>query len=87
MAAGFPDGGVHEDAGIEAEHVFTLTGHGVPPGGAQVALQLGPERAVVPNAAAAAVDLAALKDKAAALAERNDLLHLRDGYFGVGGHG
>jgi hypothetical protein len=28
-----------------------------------------------------------LKDKAAALAERNDLLHLRDGYFGVGGHG
>lgn len=86
MAAGLPDGGIHEDAGIEAEHVLAFAGHGVPPSGAQVALQFCAERAVVPHAAAAAVDFAALVDEAAALAEGDDLLHLRLGCFGVGGH-
>jgi hypothetical protein len=87
VAAGLPDGGIHEDAGIQAEHVLAFAGHGVPPGGAQVALQLRAERAVVPHAAAAAVDFAALIDEAAALAEGDDFLHLRLGCFGVGGHG
>ena len=86
VAAGLPDGGIHEDAGIEAEHVLTFAGHGIPPGGAQVALQLRAERTVVPHAAAAAVDFAALIDEAAALAEGDDFLHLRLGCFGVG-HG
>ena len=87
VAAGFPDGGVHEDAGVEAEDVLAFAGHGFPPGFAEVALQFGAERAVVPDAAAAAVDFAALVDEAAAFAEGDDFLHEGGVVLGFGGHG
>jgi hypothetical protein len=87
VAAGLPDGRIHEDAGVEAEYVLAFAGHRAPPDVAQVALQFGTKRAVVPDAAAAAVDFAALEDEAAALAERNDFFHGGGGGLGVGGHG
>ena len=88
MAGSLPDGRMHDDGRIDADDVFTFAGHGVPPGGAQVALELRTQRAVVPEAADAAVDFAALIDEAAALAEGDDFLHERELGFGVGGgHG
>jgi hypothetical protein len=79
VTRGFPDGGVHEDASIQAHHVFTVTGHGAPPGVTQIPLQFGTHRAVVPDATTAAVDLATLVDETPALAEGYDLLHLSYG--------
>ena len=73
-----PDGGVHDDGGVESDHVFALAGHGAPPGIAQVAFQFRAERAVIPEAIDAAIDFRALKNEAAALAERHDLFHQGD---------
>ncbi len=85
VTAGFPDLRVHDDSRIQAHHVFTLAGHGAPPGVAQVALELGSERTVVPEAADTAVDLARLVDEASALAETDELFH-GGRVFLVGGH-
>jgi len=49
--------------------------HVPPPVALDVVLQLNAERAVVPEAADAAVNLAGLEDEAAALAERDEGLH------------
>src|SRR5271170_43722 len=72
MAAGLPDERRHDDGGFETGHVFALAGHGVPPQFLDVALELGAERAVVPEAVDAAVDFGGLKHKAAPLAQRHD---------------
>jgi len=77
VAARLPDRGVHDDGGVETDHVLTLTGHGTPPSVAEVALELGPERAVIPEAIDAPVNLGTLKNEAASLAERNDFFHQR----------
>ena len=75
MPAGLPDRGMHDDRGVEADDVIAVARHGAPPGVAQISLQLGTQRAVVPEAADAAVDFRGLEDKASALAEADDLLH------------
>ena len=75
MAAGFPDGPVHEDGTVQTDDVVPHLGHGFPPMFLQVALQLGPEGAVVPGAVQAPVDLGGREDESPALAQRDDFFH------------
>jgi hypothetical protein len=83
VAAGFPDLGVHDDRAIDTDHLDVLAAgagrrvadHVLPPGVLDVALQLGAQRAVVPETADPAVDFARLEDEAAPLAQGDDLLH------------
>ena len=75
MAAGFPDFGMHDDAGVEAGDVVALLGHAAPPVLFDVTLEFRAEWAVVPKAVDAAVDLRRLENKSPAFAERHDLFH------------
>ena len=81
MAGRLPDRRVHDNRGIESDDIFAVASHRAPPGVAQIALQLGAEWAVIPEAIDAAVDLGALENEAAPLAQGYDLLHQRD-FFG-----
>src|SRR4029453_11249672 len=58
--------------------------HHVPPCVAEIVLELHAERAVVPEAVDAAIDLGRLEDEAAPLAERHQALH--EGGAGRAGH-
>src|SRR5260370_23917304 len=83
VPARFPHLRIHNDRAIDPDHRDFLTvgpwtrvaHHVVPPGVLDVLFQLDAERAVVPEAADAAVNLARLEDEAAALAERDQLFH------------
>src|SRR5690606_38636332 len=55
-----------------------------PPVFLEVALQLGPERTVVPAAVEAAVDLRRLKDETAPLAQADDFFHQGGVFLGGG---
>ena len=68
VAGGDPHLGVHEDGGLQADHVVAVLDEPLPPGVANVALQLDAQRAVVVRGREAAVDLAGLEDEAPALA-------------------
>ena len=68
VAAGAPDLGVHEDGGVEADHVAASPYEGLPPVALDVVLELDAEGAVVPGAGESAVDLAALEEEASAAA-------------------
>ncbi len=75
VAAGLPDAGVHDDGGVQAHHVVPLLDDGAPPGLLDVVLELHAQGPVVPEAADAAVDLAALKDEPPALAQGDEGVH------------
>src|ERR1019366_1842292 len=65
------------DGGFEAGDVVALAGHGVPPKLLDVALEFRAERAIIPEAVEAAVNLGRLKHKPAPLAQRHDFFHLQ----------
>ena len=76
VAARLPHGGMHEDRGVEADHVGA-EGHIVaPPRPLDVALELDAQRPVVPARGDAAVDLARLEDETPPLAQRDDDVHV-----------
>ncbi len=83
MPARLPHLGIHDDRTIHADHLVLaplrpdgrVAHHVEPPGVLDVALQLGPQRPVVPEAADAAVDLAAAEYKPPPPAKGDDLLH------------
>src|ERR1035438_10511671 len=77
MPAGLPDLRRHDDGRFEAGDVVALAGHGVPPEFLDVALEFRAERAVVPKAVYAAVNLGRLKNEPAPLAQRHDFFHLQ----------
>ena len=56
VAGGLPDFRMHENRGIDSFNVLAV-GHGAPPGILHVALELDPERTVIPAGIDAAVDL------------------------------
>ena len=78
MAGGHPGLGIHQDGGVEADVVGVLLDEFLPPGALDVVLELHAQGAVVPGVGQAAVDLGAGENEAAALAQRNDLIH---GFF------
>src|SRR5581483_10995998 len=83
VAGGLPDARVEDDRGVEGDDVVALLDHRLEPAGLDVLLH---EDAVVPvvvGGAEPAVDLRGREDKAAAAAERDDLVHRH----GLGGFG
>ena len=56
VTRGLPDRRVHDDGGIQPQHILALPRHRPPPGFAQIALQISPQWAVVPEATNPAVD-------------------------------
>jgi hypothetical protein len=80
VPAHFPHLGVHDDTAIQADHrirrhsagrrcsVVVSDDHVTPPGILDISLQLHAQRAIIPEAADAAVDLARLKNEAPPLA-------------------
>jgi hypothetical protein len=66
---------VGEDRAVQALYVVALVDVGAPPGRLQVVLELHAQRAVIVGPLQAAVKIGARKDKAAALAERNEFFH------------
>src|SRR5439155_11519044 len=78
-----PDSRVHDDRRVQANDVVTQLDHRAPPGGLEVVLQLHAQRAVVPEAAHAAVDLAAREDESATLGKADDDVHVRSGHAGA----
>ena len=75
VAAGLPDLGREDHAGVQADDVVTLGHHRAPPLPLDVVLDLHAERAVVPGRAQAAVDLAGRVHDPPPLAEADDGLH------------
>ncbi len=67
---------VHENRRVEADDVVARRDHLPPPRVLDVALELDPQRAVVPRARQPAVDLAGLKYEPALLAQVYDGLHI-----------
>jgi hypothetical protein len=81
-----PGARVLDDRRVERHDVVALLDHRLPPGVDHVVLQQDAVVAVVVGVGDAAVDLGGREDQAAALAERNDLVHGGDG-LGHGGGG
>src|ERR1043166_1331782 len=75
VAAGFPDFRMHDNAGFQAGDVVARLRQAAPPIIFDVTLELGAERAVVPEAIDAAVNFGGLKDEPAPFAEGNNLFH------------
>src|SRR5690606_3586166 len=83
VPGGFPDALREDNRGVQAHHVAAAANEGLPPLAADVLLQLGSERTVVPSRTGAAVDLTRLEDEPAVAGEANDLV--KTGLFGHGG--
>ena len=66
---------VHENAGVDPDHVVAQLDHAAPPGAFDVIAQRHPQRTEIVHALDAAVDLARLIEKAPPLRERDELLH------------
>jgi hypothetical protein len=75
VAGRLPRARVRNDRAVDAFHIGALAHHAAPPERTQVALQLGPERPVIPEAVDATVDLAGLEDEAPPRAQRDEILH------------
>ena len=72
MTARAPDLRAHDDGGVQPHNIIAPPDERAPPRILDVLLHLDAERAVIPRARHAAVNLAALKDEPAPLAKRND---------------
>ena len=75
MAARFPHFRIHQDRRIDAAHVVAILHEHAPPELLDIILELDAQRAVVPGAGEAAVDLGAGIDEAAPLAQGDYLFH------------
>jgi len=72
VPAGLPNLLVHQDGSVHAVHIVAVFDESLPPQVTDIALQLDPQRAVVPSAGEAAINLTALVNKTAAFAQTND---------------
>ena len=70
-----PDFGIHDDAGVDTDHVIAQLDHRAPPGPLDVVAQGDTEGPEVHHPLDAAVDLAGLKEEAAPLGQGDELLH------------
>ena len=75
MSARLPHRRVHQNRGVETDHVGAQVNVVAPPRALDVVLELHAERAVVPARSGTTIDLAGLEDEAATLAERNQEIH------------
>ncbi len=75
MTGGFPDSGMHQNAGIDAFDVVPFVHHGFPPQFFNIFFQFNSQRAVIVTTVNSAVNFAALKYKSAALGQRRQFVH------------
>jgi hypothetical protein len=75
VAGSFPDTRMHQDAGVEPDHVAATLDKRLPPELLDVVAQLDAQRTEVPRIGEAAIDVGSGKDEATALGERDDLFH------------
>src|SRR5207249_6725882 len=68
---------VHDDAGVDADHVVAQLDHRTPPGLFDVVAQRDPQRPEVPEALQTAVNLTGLHKETATLRQRDQPLHDR----------
>jgi hypothetical protein len=86
VAGGLPGARVLDDRRVERDDVVALLDHRLPPGVGDVVLEQDAVVPVVVGVGDAAVDLRRGEDQAAALTERDDLVHGCDGLgHGAGG--
>ena len=71
---------VHQDGSVQAFHIVALVNVCPPPRALDVVFELDAHWAIIPGALEAAVKLAALKEKAAPLAQRHNLFHRCTGH-------
>ena len=76
VTAGFPSPRVHQDSRIQPHHIVALRYDRPPPRLLDIALQLHPQRPVVPSGAEAAVDFAALEHEPAAFGQGKNFVHI-----------
>src|ERR1051325_4668323 len=76
MTARLPHSRMHDDRGIESDHVLPTVHVVAPPDALPVVLELYAKRAIVPARTGAAVNFARLKNESAPLAKRHDGFHL-----------
>ncbi len=84
VPARFPYRPVHQNRAIHSDDVVALVDHDAPPVILDIALQLDPERPVIPQPIETAVDFARLKNEAAPFAQANDFFHALAGWLGLG---
>jgi hypothetical protein len=76
MTARFPDLRMHGYGRVEPHHIGAKVNVVAPPQALDVVLEFNAQWSIVPGRAQPAVDFAGLKNKAAPLAQRHDLVHL-----------
>ena len=74
VSAGLPDGGVHEDGGVDAHDVLVQQHHALPPVLFDIVFQFHAVLAVVVHCAQPVINLAAREHEAVFLAVRDDFL-------------
>ena len=72
VTAGNPNVRVHQDRGVDTDHILTVAHHRFPPLILYVPLEFNTYRSVVVKAADASVDLAAREDESAPFAQADD---------------
>ena len=75
MPARFPDFLIHQNRRIHAVHIVTLINKSAPPQIHDITLQLHAQRAVIPGTAQTAIHIRPLINKAAALAQADNIFH------------
>jgi len=76
VAGGLPDHRVHQDRTIQTDNVVTHLDDGLPPGVADVALQLRTQRAVVVATGQSAVNFTGLVDESTPFTQGHDVVKL-----------
>jgi hypothetical protein len=75
VAGGFPDPRVHQNPGVQPDHVRAFVDEGLPPEALDVVLEFHAERTEVPGVGQSAIDIGAGIDEATTLGERDDFVH------------
>jgi hypothetical protein len=76
MTAGFPDLRIHKNAGIQSDDIISLSDHGTPPCFLNIPDKFYANRAEIITAGQSSIYIAAGKDKASPLAQRDQFVHI-----------
>ena len=75
VTGGFPDGGIHNDGGVQPDYIVSLVDHRFPPLFFDIVFELDSQRAIVPEALQTSVDFGARVHKSPSFTQANDFVH------------